>query len=212
VKVIIFDFDGTLADTLPLAIKSINQLSPKYGYRPLESVNDIELFRESSLREILTNHLGLRLYQMPGYAKQVKKIFKENFKEISIFDGIKELIQGLATKYELAIITTNSQDAVETTLDKTGILSTIKYIYANISIFGKHAIIKNFLNKHNFEPEEIIYIGDEVRDIDACKKINVKIISVTWGYNSKRSLEKSNPDYLVDSIEEIEKVMKTLAS
>lgn len=208
VKAIIFDFDGTLANTLPLAIKCINQLSQEYGYKPLESVKDIELFRENSLREMVSKYLGLRLYQIPGYARRVKKIFKENFKEINIFDGIKELLHGLATKYELSIITSNSEETVKKTLEKTGILSTIKYIHTNTSVFGKHTVIKKFLNKHNLESNEIIYIGDEVRDIDACKKINVKIISVTWGYNSKNALAKSKPDYLVDSYSEIEKIME----
>jgi phosphoglycolate phosphatase len=207
VKVIVFDFDGTLADTFSLAIKCMNQLAPEYGYKPLESIKDREIFRENGMKEIVSNHLKLWFYQLPGYTARAKKIFNQNLNEVTIFAGIKEALQRLAAKYGLAIITSNSEENVKKTLEKGGV-SVIKDVYSDSSIFGKHTVIKRFLKTHNLEPDEIIYVGDEIRDIDACRKIGVKIIAVTWGYNSKSALEKSKPDYLVDSFEELEKILE----
>ena len=129
VKVIVWDFDGTLADSFSLAIKCINTLSSEYGYRPVESARDIALFRECSMQEIVSKHLGLKFYQIPGYATQAKKLFNENLVEVHIFDGMHDLLRRLAAKYEQAIITSNSELAVRKTLEKGGVLSAIKYIH-----------------------------------------------------------------------------------
>ena len=66
------------------------------------------------------------------------------------------------------------------------------------------------MEKHNLKPQEIIYVGDEVRDIQACKKIGVKIIAVSWGYNSKEILDREKPDYLVNKPIEIPKILKNI--
>ena len=55
------------------------------------------------------------------------------------------------------------------------------------------------LRTGTFGAGETLYIGDEVRDIDACRKTGIRIISVTWGFNSKEALCRKNPDFLVDS-------------
>jgi phosphoglycolate phosphatase len=212
VKIIVFDFDGTIANTLPLAIKCINQLASEYGYKPFENEEAIPKFRNKSMKEIISKDLGLKFYQLPNYAIKAKKIFNQNLNEVTIFNGLKEVAQSLAKKYELAIISSNSQEAIKQTLEKAGIAPSIKYLHSDSSIFGKHAVIKRFLKAHHLEPDEIIYIGDEIRDIDACKKIGVKIISVTWGYNSKNALENAKPDYLIDSCTQIQNIMESISA
>ena len=56
--------------------------------------------------------------------------------------------------------------------------------------------------------QDIIYVADEVRDIEAARKAGVKIICVSWGYNDKSSLEKNNPDALVDNTDQLFAVIK----
>ncbi len=60
-------------------------------------------------------------------------------------------------------------------------------------------VLKRMCNKHKIKNNEVIYVGDEDRDIIASKKVKIKTIAVTWGFNSKNKLIKENPDYLVDS-------------
>lgn len=209
VKVVVFDFDGTLANTLPLAIKAINFLAPEYGYKPIDTTTtNIELCREKSMHEIV-NALGLWFFQLPGYTTKAKNFFKEHLNEVTIFSGIKEMIENLSKNYELAIITSNSQDAVKHTLNNAGIVK-ITNIDSDSSIFGKHRVIKRFLKNHNLAPSEIIYVGDEIRDIEACRKIGVKIVTVTWGYNSKNVLAQSMPDYIADSCEDVLKILHSI--
>jgi phosphoglycolate phosphatase len=54
---------------------------------------------------------------------------------------------------------------------------------------------------------DFIYVGDEYRDIEAAKAANVKIISVTWGFNSREVLENANSGYIAEDTEEILKLL-----
>jgi phosphoglycolate phosphatase-like HAD superfamily hydrolase len=66
------------------------------------------------------------------------------------------------------------------------------------------------LRKESLNPEEVVYVGDETRDIEAAKKSQIKVIAVTWGFNSKQVLAAQNPDFLIDRPEELIKVIESL--
>ncbi|PMB02817.1 carotenoid oxygenase, partial [Fischerella thermalis CCMEE 5196] len=72
-----------------------------------------------------------------------------------------------------------------------------EFIYSGITIFGKTTIINNLLKQKQLKPEEVIYVGDETRDIEASKKANIKVVAVSWGFNSPEVLAKQNPNYLI---------------
>lgn len=89
-------------------------------------------------------------------------------------------------------------------MDKKNIKTIVfDFIFSCRKIFGKHRIIKKAIKKNNLSINEIVYIGDEIRDIDACKKIGVNIISVSWGYNNKSSLIKEKAGIVIENPIEI---------
>ncbi len=57
---------------------------------------------------------------------------------------------------------------------------------------------------------DVVYIGDEHRDIEACKKAQIRIISVTWGIDPLTLLKKANPDYIVETPGDLVKVIQSL--
>jgi len=208
-RAIVFDFDGTIADTLSLAIKCLTILSKERGDSPLSQAKTIKAFREKSLHEFIHGYLGLKLYQLPRYVIRAKRILHEHAHEVTIFSDVNKLLKTLAKQYELAIVTSNARVTVTSALAKAKI-TCISNIQTDSSIFGKHNVIKRFLKSRNLTADQIIYIGDEVRDIEACKKIGVPIIAVTWGFNTKNMLSEAKPDYLVDSCDEVVRIIKGL--
>ena len=82
-------------------------------------------------------------------------------------------------------------------------LNFFGFIYTESNLFGKGRALNNLLIKHRLDPEETIYIGDEVRDIEAAKKAGIKIISVSWGFNSAKLLQKAKPDFLINKPKEL---------
>lgn len=214
VQWVVFDFDGTLADTLPLTMEFINQSCAALGCDPIEK----EAFRENKISKIITDHLGWwTIACAPLFVSQLApkcmQYFKENSNRITIFSGAKEMLEVLATKYKLAIITACEKEVVEQALKKYEILQLFEGVYSDgfSLIHGIDVTIKKFLNTHGLDPDEIVYVGDQDTDISACKKAGVKIISATWGYNTSAFLKQSRPDYLVDSFDVLASTIASFA-
>jgi phosphoglycolate phosphatase len=201
IKYLIFDFDGTLVDSLDVIIKGYNQLAGKYKANKIKS-EDISYLKELSVAE-KCNFLNFKLYKFPLLALDVYKLYKHFLDEVTMFDGIKELLEQLkAFGYRLAIISTNSEHIIREFLISNKI-DLIDDIICSNNLFGKDKDIKRFLKKHKLKNSEVIYVGDEVRDIIACKKNGVKVIWVSWGYDLFNNVRKEQPDYIINKPQEI---------
>jgi phosphoglycolate phosphatase len=207
-KAVIFDFDGTLADTFPFIFDIVTKLAPKYGYKPLSRA-EIEELRNMSFRDIIKKYkVGpISLLRMTIDAHSANK---ERLPETKIFPGLPEVLRRLKTDgYLLAIISSNSKENIETVLKRDGLDGVFDGIYTSLNLFGKGAKLRQALRKGHFTPVETIYVGDEVRDYDAANEAGVKSISVTWGYNSQQIL-KQNGRVTVDTPSELAATIENL--
>lgn len=209
VKVIVFDFDGTIADTLDALITVINRLASEFRYKQATRA-EIEQLKELNSREVI-NHSGVSIFRIPFLLRKVKLELANEIPKIDPIPGIKEVLLHLKTQgNQLGIITSNSQQNVSSLLQKNDAQDLFDFIYAETSLFGKHRVINKFLLKENLSSEEVVYVGDETRDIEAAKKSRVKVIAVSWGFNSKQVLAAHNPDFLIDRPEELIAVIESL--
>ncbi|BAY45113.1 phosphoglycolate phosphatase [Scytonema sp. HK-05] len=208
-KVIIFDFDGTIADTVDALVGIANGLAQKFGYIPITQ-EELALLRNLNSREII-KYSGISILKIPFLVKKVKSELKSKIKELKPISGIKEALVVLNNKgYRLGIITSNSQDNVTDFLKVNDLENLFDFVYSGVTIFGKTTIINNVLKQKQIKPQEVIYVGDETRDIEASKKANIKVIAVTWGFNSQEVLAKQNPDFLIHEPYELLEVIKGL--
>ena len=193
---IIFDFDGTLADTFALGSQLINEYADQLGYKQI----DFAANKDKSARELIKMS-GVRFWQIPGLIRFFRKKSVERAAEVNAFDGIPDLVCRLHDRgFHLGIITTTSAQTISIFLQKYGLTDLFTYIKPEISLFGKKRAIRR-ARRHL--KSEIIYIGDELRDIEACRATDVPIISVSWGFNSTEILEKNNPGLVAASAEEV---------
>ena len=205
IKLIIFDFDGTIADTLDSFLEIMDNLSEEFNFKKIKR-QEVNKLKDKKPREILKN-LGISMFKLPSLVKRVRLELNKEIKNVKPTVSIKPSLLKLKRKYKLVILTSNSEENVKTFL-KNNSLNLFDKIYSGSSVFGKNKLIKNILRNNKLNKDEVIYIGDEVRDIEACKKLGVKIIAVAWGYNSKRILKKNKPNFLIENPEEI---LKTLS-
>ncbi|MBD2676279.1 tRNA epoxyqueuosine(34) reductase QueG [Nostoc paludosum FACHB-159] len=206
-KVIIFDFDGTIADTVDALVSIANRLAVDFGYIQI-TPDQLALLKNLTSREII-KYSGVSLFKIPFLVKKVKGELKNKIPELKPIPGIKEaLIQLQAQGYKLGIITSNSKENVTEFLKINDLNYLFDFIYSGITIFGKTTIINNVLKQKQLKPQDVIYVGDETRDIEASKKANIQVIAVTWGFNSPEVLAKQNPDYLIHRPSELLEVMK----
>ena len=198
-KFAIFDFDGTLADTFLSGAKLINQYAEQFGYQQI----DFEKNKSLSARELIKLS-KVKFWQIPKLIRFFRKKSEENSDEICAFQGVLQTIETIKNQgITLGIITTNSQKTINSFIKKYQLENYFEYIETDVSLFGKKRAIKRAKRYAKNKFQKIVYIGDEIRDIEACKKADIKIISVDWGFNSSEVLNQKNPGFVAGNAEEL---------
>ncbi len=201
IKTVIFDFDGTIADTFDLIIKIINENPARFG---IDGIDESEIPR---LRRLSTKYLlrefNIHLLQVPEFVTYIQQELSRRLAQVQPFPHMIDVLTNLKLLgLRLGVVTSNSAENVENFLKvhETGIFD---FIVAEKSLFGKHILLEKVMSLNNLDKREVLYVGDEVRDIKAAKKAGVRIASVTWGFNSVDLLKKHDPDYLLNTPSEI---------
>jgi len=192
ISTIIFDLDGTIADSMNLGLECANQLASKYKYEPIV-LNP--LIRDLSAKEFLISHLKLGKIKLLLWAREVKRLQAQKNSEVVIFPEMYEVLSQLSNSFKLGILTSNNTDNTLKVLKNNKIKDFFSFIYTNSGAFGKHRTIKKVLKKEYLSKEEVIYVGDEIRDIDSCHKSGIPIIAVTWGANSEKVLKEAGATF-----------------
>ena len=206
-KVIIFDFDGTLADTIDILLSITNRLSAEFGFK---SATKEELAQLSNLNSWqILQYSGISIFKFPLLIRRLKAELHSEVPHIQLFPGIKEVLLELKKRgFQLGIITSNSRENVLGVLEKNGLQDTFTFIYSG-STFGKHKVINKWLRIENIHTEKVVYVGDEIRDIDAAKKTGIKVIAVGWGFNSPQALAAQNPNFLIKRPQELIEIINS---
>ena len=206
-KALVFDFDGTLADTFQSVIDSVNDVKDRYRF---DHIHDPEPLREKHWYDIIRNELRIPFLRIPSFYRRVKRKARARFLEAELFPEITDLLQALSRQFDVIILTSNHEKIVRRVLEEHSI--EVDEIIGDVPIFRKASALTSMLKRRKLRTHELFYIGDEVRDIKACKKANVPVCAVTWGFHSKEFLRRAEPDYLIETPAELLQLVLALAS
>ena len=200
-KLVIFDFDGTLADSLPWFFTVADLVADKYKLKRINK-DDLETLRTYGAEEMLNLH-GVSLWKVPMIANYVRKLLAKDIHQIKMFAGIDGLIKQLSEKgMRLAVLTSNSCENVRQVLGPVN-SALIDYYECGVSVFGKPPKLRKLLHKSGVDRNEVICIGDEIRDIVAANHVNIPFGAVAWGYTSIEALKAFSPSEVFACVEEI---------
>ncbi|MBW6441893.1 HAD-IIIA family hydrolase [Patescibacteria group bacterium] len=195
-KNLIFDFDGTVADTLAFTINSALEINRKLKLLNDEKI-DIEKFRSTDSMKFF-KEVQIPKIKLLYFAYRYQRKLINHIDESETFEGLPEVLKELKSRgIKLGIATSNSKKNVRKFL-KNNDLEIFDFIYSSIDYFRKDEIILKAVRKYKLDRESTIYVGDEVRDVKAAKDAGIKVASVTWGYNFESILSSYNPDYIVN--------------
>lgn len=198
---LIFDFDGTIIDSRDLIIQRYNEIAERDNYKKIDKLDIVKLSDLSIAERCRT--LNVPMYKIPSIALEVRKHYKRDLPNLRIKDRVAELLYNLKKEgFRLGIISSNEKSNIIEFL-KVNDLDIFESVFSEKNIFGKHHAINKFIKKLNLEIKNTIYIGDEVRDIISCKKVSIKVIAVTWGYDSLNFLLENKPDFIANDPAEI---------
>ncbi|MEM8828998.1 MAG: HAD hydrolase-like protein [Cyanobacteria bacterium P01_G01_bin.19] len=201
-NVVLFDFDGTIADTYNAIVRISNQLSSEFGYKALDK-EELLLLKNISSKEIVKLS-EISIFKIPFLVRRVRAELSKEIANLSPIDGIASVLFELKERGNtLGIVTSNDKDNVEIFLQKNKLSSLFNYIYSSTSIFGKHRVINQAIRSNNLSRKSVLYVGDETRDIRSSRKSKIGVVAVSWGFNSAKILQEYKPDYLVNNPQEL---------
>lgn len=206
----LFDFDGTLADSLVTIVEITNRLAPEFGYRPTP-LEDVDALKGYSTRQLI-RYSGIPLLKIPALLRRLRIELKSYDLPIAPCAGMPAVIRQLhAQNHALAVITSNAPEVVHAFLAAHGLAHCFFNIDGGGTLFGKGRLIAKCLARHQLVPAATVYVGDEVRDIQAARFAGIRPIAVTWGFNSREALVAAQPDWLVDEPDALSAIARTLS-
>ncbi|MDH5673002.1 MAG: HAD-IA family hydrolase [Myxococcales bacterium] len=196
VRCVIFDFDGTMADSFDVALSIANRIAPEYGYRPALP-DEVDRLRTCSYPE-LARELGVKTHKIPFIAARVRKEMQQVAGALRPTAGLPAVLEQLHTRgYSLGVFSSNSRRNVEIFLRENG-LESFDFISTASNVWGKQRHLRSLMRRRGLSHNEVIYVGDETRDIDACRALRVPVIAVSWGYTAASRLQLHEPSFLID--------------
>ncbi len=205
-KILVFDFDGTIADSYDTFVTIINRLAPEFGYKPV-SEEKLKQLRHLDSQQIIKQS-EVSLFKVPSLLRRVKKEMAQEIHNVVPIRGMEAALMEIKEQGNtLGILTSNTEKNVVAFLQNHQLEHIFDFIYPGISLFGKDRIINKLIRKHKLLRETMIYVGDETRDIDAAKKSQIQVIAVGWGFNAPEILKQHQPDFLINNPSQLQNVI-----
>lgn len=195
-KLAIFDFDGTLSDSLPWFRSVVNSIADKHRFKRIDD-DAAEMLRGKTSRDII-KHLEIPKWRLPWISRDMRRLKSENLGDIPLFPGSIGMLERLqAAKILLAIVTSDSESNVRRSLGDAERLFAA--FGCGASLFGKSALLTRVMRKLNVKPEDTLCIGDEIRDAEAAAKAGAHFGAVAWGYATREALGATSPALMFET-------------
>ena len=193
---VIFDFDGTIADSFDESLLAYDRVAPRLRLRPVAE-SEVSELRRMTVGQLMTA-LGVPMWKLPRLMIAVRADLMEHFHAVRPIRGIPRALRELrAAGYRLAIVTSNSKANVRSFLARHD-LDVFPTIVAGTSIFGKTTRLRRLLRAARLDSTRCAYVGDAAPDIRAAREAGTLAVGVTWGFADHPPLAAEKPDAVVD--------------
>lgn len=188
---IIFDFDGTIADSLPVVIAIYKELLP---HKAELTQDDFRRLRRMPAHKV-ARELGIPFWRAPAMLNKGRRLMRQRLDQVKLFPGLAEVLKELKQRgYQLYIVSSNSTSNVDIFLAEHGIADCFVHIEGGSSLFAKAKVLRKLMKRKKLDVQRTFYVGDEARDITATRQIGMPIVSVAWGFNDVELLREMQPE------------------
>ncbi len=206
-RLIVFDFDGTLADSFPLFLENVGKVIERFGLRAFDE-RALDQLRALSAREIM-DRIGLPAWKVPLMVREMRRLLAANAERTRLFPGVTEMLRRLEEcGYVLAIVSSNAEPNIRKVLGPEN-AKRIRVYACGASLFGKASKFRRVLKQTGVRPAEALTIGDEIRDLEAANEAGIDFGAVSWGYTKAEALRERSPAFVFGRPEEIVERLKS---
>jgi phosphoglycolate phosphatase len=192
---VLWDFDGTLADTLPSLLRIYNGLAARHGLRVVE---DPAAIRDVPLRDLLRQQ-RVSPVRLPRIAREVFTALHHEVAGLRLFDGLAGVLREVRRSGRtMGVLSSNTAANIRTCLWANEVGELFDSVTGYSRLFGKARALRKLLKARAVDRRDVLYVGDEVRDVEAARGAGVAVAAVTWGFNTGALLARHGPDLLLD--------------
>ena len=212
-EAVIFDWDGTLADSKKYIVKAFQKVLREVGCEVTDEYIDrlIGIGPRNIFKE------ALKSANMPYSEEMINEMIERKIKvqmkfltEIQLFDGAVELLRSLHNRVKMALATMSNRKVIEKILDEKGVRKYFDVVITVDEVNKPKPDPEIFLKsaaKLECKPERCVVVEDSIFGVMAAKRANMKCIAVPTGSYSKEELGKYKPDLLVDSLNDRDAIL-----
>ena len=186
---IIFDFDGTIADSFAVIVDVFETIT---GSKTVLTAAQMHELKGKPL-QVVARELHVPFWKIPWLLVRGRRLMGRRINDVPLFDGMGKVIEELhAEGHQLFVVSSNSTRNVKRFLKHNHLYSYFVSIRGGVGLFGKPRVLRRLMKRNRFQTDECIYIGDETRDVLSAKSIQLRVIAVEWGF--------ANPSFLRDML------------
>jgi phosphoglycolate phosphatase len=201
-KLILYDFDGVLADTLDNMLSFAEQACAQLGAPCQPSPVDLEVLEVMDMVSY-GRQLGVPEGDLERFADTLRDNFLSNPEPTRTFPGIREVLTSGKGESTQAIITGNARDLVLAFLHHHGLQEYIQLVYSgDMPGTRQHKILKA-MRDAGARSQDTCLVSDAVSDIRQARQVGIHSIAVTWGYQSQERLASYRPDAIASTPAEL---------
>ncbi len=200
-RLVIFDFDGTLADSAEWTFGKLNEIGKRFGLRHV-TPEEIEMLRGRSNRDVIS-YLGVPLWKLPAIAAELRREMAAEAAAIPLFPGIVEMLTALrGADVRTAIVSSNAEQNIRRILGPQN-AALIDDFACGASLFGKARKLRTVVKRSGIAPAQTLFVGDETRDIEAAREAGVASGAVLWGYATSDILRAESPTRVFAAVRDV---------
>ena len=201
---IIFDFDGTLADSAEWFFDALDDAAEAFGFLKVTPAA-VEQLHAFGMKEML-RAIEVPLDRLSAIEEHMRHRGSENIAALRLFEGVPEVLTALRLRgAKLAVVSSNAESVVRTVLGPT-LAGYMDGFGCSAPAFGKEAKLLETITRFGVEASRAIYVGDEVRDIEAAQAVGMASAAVAWGFMAPNALERLKPSMIIDHVAALAKL------
>ena len=201
-NVVVFDFDGVLADTLDEMLHIARLVCETMGYPCEPSPADLNALNKMEFAE-LGKQLGIPEQRVQEFVERTFRLFGARPAPPRIFTGMREVVLKLADFNKIGILTGNSFQVVDRFLETNDLSAAIAVVLSADAPGNRLAKLQRIVSQLAGPAGNAYLVGDAVSDVQVARESSITSIAVTWGHQSEAKLRSVNPDYLVHTPQEL---------
>lgn len=200
-RLVIFDFDGTLADSGQWFLSIMNDLADEFHFKRMSKDEQAQL-RRLEAREVM-RQLGAPAWRLPQIMKRVREWARRDAAQIKPFPGVERMFSELrAAGIQIGIVSSNAEENICNVLGPAT-CAHINYFRCGASLMGKQAKLRQLLRDAKVPASQAMYVGDELRDATAARQAGMAFGAVSWGYTPIEALRERQPEAAFGNVLEI---------